>query len=259
MYEEIVQRITNVSVRKVQRLKQGTSSYYALAMLAGFYVGIAMALIYTIGGLFAEAGSKLGPIVMGLSFGVSLSLVLMGGSELFTGNTMTMPMAWLEKKTTFSEVLQILGASFVGNFAGSAIFAVLFKLTGLTNGPTGAYFLAAAAKKMNLMPSEIFFRGLLCNVLVTLAVWTFYKMKSESGKLIMIFWCLFAFITSGYEHSVANMTVNVVALIIPHSEAISVFGMIKNLTFSALGNIVGGSIFVGLLYWHIADQEKKTG
>lgn len=81
-------------------------------------------------------------------------------------------------------------------------------------------------------------RGILCNILVCLAVWCFFKLKSESGKLIMIFWCLFAFITTGYEHSVANMTLLSAALLIPHPMQISMAGFWYNMTAVTLGNIV---------------------
>lgn len=94
-------------------------------------------------------------------------------------------------------------------------------------------------------------RGILCNTLVCLAVWCSMKLKEEVAKLVMIFWCLFAFITSGFEHSVANMTLLSVSLFIPHPETVSWAGLAANLIPVTLGNMVVGILFVGIAYWYI--------
>ena len=120
--------------------------------------------------------------------------------------------------------------------------------------------LKSAAGKMAPTSVELFLRGIMCNILVCLAAWSFYKLKSEAAKLIMIFWCLYAFITAGFEHSIANMTLLTIALMIPHKANVSLQGYIHNLTAVTLGNFVGGAIFVGLAYWYISKEkdEKKT-
>ena len=119
---------------------------------------------------------------------------------------MIMTIGTLTKKTTWYETIQIWTFSYVGNFAGSILVAVLFFFSGLASGGTADYITTAASAKMNTPFVELLIRGILCNILVCLAVWCAFKLKEETAKLIMIFWCLFAFITSGFEHSVANMT-----------------------------------------------------
>lgn len=102
---------------------------------------------------------------------------------------------------------------------------------------------------------ELFLKGLLCNMLGCLAVWCAVKLKEETAKLIMIFWCLFAFITTGFEHSVANMTLLTTALLIPHTAAISISGLVHNLIWVTLGNFVGGVVFIGAAYWYISKEK----
>jgi len=100
-------------------------------------------------------------------------------------------------------------------------------------------------------------RGVLCNILVCLAVWCGTKLKSESAKLIMIFWCLFAFITSGFEHSIANMTLLTVSLLAPFEKAVSLSGYFYNLSIVTLGNMVGGIVFVAVPYY-LASKKKEV-
>jgi hypothetical protein len=106
---------------------------------------------------------------------------------------------------------------------------------------------------MDLSFGTLFVRGMLCNWLVCLAVWSTWRAGSDAGKLLMIAWCLFAFVGAGFEHSVANMTLFGVALLQPHGDGVSLEGMMRNLAPVTLGNIAGGALFVGGAYW-LASQ-----
>jgi nitrite transporter NirC len=121
----------------------------------------------------------------------------------------------------------------------------------------GEFIAATAATKMSVPFFPLLLRGVLCNVLVCLAVWCNFRCKSESGKLIMIFWCLFAFITSSFEHSIANMTLLTVALFAPFEAAVSVGGYFYNILVVTLGNMLGGILFIALPYYVIS--KKKEG
>ncbi|MNJ74281.1 Nitrite transporter NirC [compost metagenome] len=103
---------------------------------------------------------------------------------------------------------------------------------------------------------NLFFRGVMCNWLVCLAIWTSLRAKEDTAKLILIFWMLFAFIASGYEHSIANMTVLGLALLLPHPDTISIAGWFHNMIPVTLGNMVGGALFVGTAYWIISPFRK---
>lgn len=240
---------SHTAASKVKQLHHSKSKYLTLAMLAGFYVGLGIILIFTIGGLLAPADYAGTRIIMGVSFGIALSLVIMAGADLFTGNNMIMTIGTLTKKTTWIETLQVWFYSYIGNFAGSILVAALFFYSGLAFDATGDFINATASAKMNAPFMELFVRGILCNILVCLAVWSSVKLKDETAKLIMIFWCLFAFITSGFEHSVANMTLLSLSLMIPHPETVSLAGMAANLIPVSIGNIIGGAVFIGAAYW----------
>ncbi|WMT40814.1 formate/nitrite transporter family protein [Paenibacillus sp. D2_2] len=193
---------------------------------------------------------------MGISFGIALSLVIMAGSELFTGNNFVMTVSSLEKETSWLETLKIWLYNYVGNFIGSFLVAAIFVLTGLVKGGVAEFINSVASVKMNAPFMELFMRGILCNILVCLAVWCSMKMKDETAKLIMIFWCLFAFITSGFEHSVANMTLLSISLLVPHPETVTLAGLAANLIPVSLGNMVGGILFVGVPYWYIGKAKR---
>jgi nitrite transporter NirC len=105
--------------------------------------------------------------------------------------------------------------------------------------------------------AQIFVRGILANWLVCLALWTAARASGDGAKLVLIFWCLFAFVTSGYEHSIANMSLLSLALFIPHPGAVTWAGFVNNLVPSTLGNMVGGGIGVGALYWLTLPENGR--
>jgi nitrite transporter NirC len=115
--------------------------------------------------------------------------------------------------------------------------------------PQQTFVLNTAAAKMSLPFGTLLVRGILCNWLVCLAVWCAQRTQSETAKLVMIFWCLFAFIGAGFEHSVANMTLLGIALFLPHGAAIGWEGFVNNLVPVTLGNVIGGVAFVAGSYW----------
>lgn len=257
MFSEEINKLSGAAVKKANLLTESKSKYLVASALAGMFVGFGIILIFTIGGLLGAVNSPATKIAMGVSFGIALSLVLAAGSELFTGNNMIMPIGALEKKVKWSSVWNIWVFSYIGNVLGSVVVAALFVASGLWRGTTAEFVLKTATAKMTAPYMELFVRGILCNILVCLAVWCFFKLKDEAAKLIMVFWCLFAFITSGFEHSVANMTLLSIALMIPHKAAVSLGGFVYNLTAVTLGNIVGGMFFVGIAYWYVSKRKPE--
>lgn len=256
MFSDDVSSLAAAAANKSGLLKKNPAGYLVASMLAGAYVGFGTLLIFTIGGLLE--GAPYTKIIMGASFGVALSLVVIAGSELFTGNNLVMTMGALQKTVTWGETLRLWLVCWLGNWAGSFLLAVVFWAAGYATGGVGSFIAQAAAAKMSVPFFPLLLRGMLCNVLVCLAVWCSTRCKSESGKLIMIFWCLFAFITSGYEHSVANMTLLSVALLSPMEASVSLGGYFYNLLVVTAGNMLGGIVLVALPYRLIAKQRKET-
>lgn len=256
MYLDEYMRVVQAGQRKVNLLKNNPLGYFVAANLAGFYVGLGIILIFSIGGFLSVADSPWTKIIMGVSFGIALSLVIMAGAELYTGNVLIMAAGVLKKQITWGQASQILVVSFIGNWTGSILLAALYVLTGLSAGPIGTFIAHSSLLKINIPMGELFFRGLLCNILVSLAVWNTFRLKEEVARLIMIFWSLFAFITSGFEHSVANMSLLMMALLNPLGTPVNGSGYLYNIALASLGNIVGAVVFIAIPYFLISRVKS---
>ena len=256
MYNKEFAAAANAAADKFALLKKNPLGYFLISMLAGAFVGFGVILAFTIGGLLT--GLPYARVVMGTSFGVALSLVIMAGSELFTGNTFVMAAGVIRKQARISDTVRLLIVCWLGNLAGSIVLALVYHGTGLASDPVGPFMAAGALAKMSASVGQLFLRGILCNMLVCLAVWCSFRTKSDSAKLIMTFWCIFAFFTGGYEHSVANMTLFTEALLNPCGQAVSLGGAFYNLLFVTLGNITGGIIFLAIPYSIGSREQKKN-
>jgi nitrite transporter NirC len=256
MFLETVDQFAKTAVAKAEFLRRSPLGFWISSMMAGAYVGLGIILIFCVG---ANVDPSIRPIVMGASFGIALTLVIFAGSDLFTGHTMFMSFGLLRGRTGWRELTACWGMSWLGNLAGCVALAVLFVAGG--GGPALAsktpLIVAVAGAKMNAPALELFARAILCNWLVCLAIWTSARMTSDTAKCIAIFWCLYAFIASGYEHSIANMTLLTVALLAPHPENVTWGGMGWNLLWVTLGNVVSGAGIMGLGYW--AASRSPTG
>jgi nitrite transporter NirC len=245
-----IDTFTGVAVAKEDMIKNRFGQYWVLSMLAGMYIGFGILLIFTVGAQFASVGSPAVKIIMGISFGIALTLVVFAGSELFTGNNMVMLIGCLNGKTSWGWMLWLWTVCWFANLAGALLLAWTFSCTGFSDGTViGKFMGKVASAKMNAPWIELFSRGILCNALVCLAVWMCAKCKNEAARIFLIFWCLFAFISCGYEHSIANMTIFGVSLFSAHPDTVTCTGFAYNMLPVTLGNIVGGGFF-GLVYWY---------
>ncbi len=241
-----------------------------LGFLAGVFIAFAsegsnMAAF----NLLAEPATYgLGKALAGAIFGTGLMLVVLAGGELFTGNTLILA-AVLDKKVSWPKMFRNWLIVYVGNLLGSIFIAYLMANSGLFSSGgdmLGAVTLRIATYKVNLSFTEGFYLGILCNWLVCLAVWMSYGSEAMAGKILAIFFPIWLFITSGFEHSVANMyyiPAGILAKTNPNylmlaglydSELVhlSWIGfLVNNLIPVTLGNIVGGGIFVGMVYWYV--------
>lgn len=254
MFKETKETLSEAAIKKVAFYKSSIGKYLVASSWAGAYVGIGIILIMVVGSYANVVGSGYTKIFMGLAFGIALSLVIMAGSELFTGNNMILMVGALDKKVTWLDAVKIWVMSYVGNFIGSFIIGGLFVLTHIQGSDVGEFILSMAAVKMHGDFTALLVKGILCNLLVCLAVLCSLRMKSESGKLIMIAWCLFAFITAGFEHSVANMTIFAMSLFMEHPDNVSIGGMIANLIPVTLGNFIGGGLILGGTYYYMGKE-----
>jgi formate/nitrite transporter len=269
---QILEYTSDVGVTKAQR---GILGQLILAFMAGVFIAFAsegsnMAAF----NLFANPDTYgLGKVLAGAVFGTGLMLVVVAGGELFTGNTLII-VGVLDRKVKIRQLLSNWLVVYIGNFIGSVFIAYMMNRSMLfnsSNGVLGGQTIKIAAYKTALSFESAFFLGIMCNWLVCLAVWVSYAAKDVIGKLFACFFIICLFITSGFEHSVANMYYipagimaksNSLWVEMSHVGAEQLAGLnwltfiTKNLIPVTLGNIVGGSGMVGLLYW-ISLRKKK--
>lgn len=254
MYSQEFEAVATAARNKTDLLKSRPWAYLLASILAGAFIGFGVILSSTAATLTTASG--LSRLASGLTFAGGLSLVVFAGAELFTGNHFVIGSGILAGRISLTEGLKVLIACMFGNWLGAIFLAVLFAATGLADGALGDYMASSAQIKMNMPVIPLVTRAVLCNILVCLAVWCTFRLKSETAKLIMIFWCLFIFITAGFEHSVANMTLLTSALLQPAREGLSLGGYFYNIFLSTLGNLVGGIWGVALPYY-LLSREKK--
>jgi formate/nitrite transporter len=220
-----------------------------LGVLAGAFIAFG-AMFFTVTVTDSALGLGATRLLGGLAFSLGLILVIVGGAELFTGNNLIV-MAWADRKVTAAQLLRNWSLVYLANLAGALGCVVLVHLSGsleLGGGAVGRTAASIAAAKLELGFVEAFARGLLCNALVCLAVWLSFAAHRVSGKILAIVFPISAFVALGFEHSVANMYLIPIGMLAGPG-GIDVAGFIGNLIPVTLGNIVGGSGFVALVYW----------
>jgi formate transporter len=260
---QIAERIENVGVTKA---RLPLLQMVMLGVLAGAFIGLG-ALYYTLVISDAQLSFAVARLTGALCFTLGLLLVVVAGAELFTGNNL-IAMAWADGKVSSGEVLRNWVVVCLANFAGAAGLAMLVFLSGhfdLGGGAVARTYLTIAVAKSTLPLSELFFRGVLCNVLVCMAVWMAMAGRSVTDRFVAIVLPVSAFVAAGFEHSIANMFFLPAALLItgsgvsiPGAEAITMAAMLRNLVTVIAGNIVGGSVLVALVY-HVIYRRKAGG
>jgi len=251
------------AVTKSVQVKSSPLKYFANSMLAGAYVGIAVVLLVMVSSAFISGNSPATKLVQGAVFGIALTLVVFAGAELFTGNVMVMLQGLWSRRVNPIELLMVWVGSLFGNLVGSLAFASLVAASGIINQPhpTGkqpifAAVLAGIIKtKVGLTGSELFFRAILCNMLVCLALWMAKRAVTDGAKLLCLWWALLAFVASGFEHSVANMTIFGLGLY-THLPLATASTLTRNLLWTVPGNVIGGGLLVGLAYSWIGSSGK---
>lgn len=256
----------------VKKTKIGFTRLFCLSLLAGAFIalGAIFATIVLTGVSVTQVPWGWSRFLAGAVFSLGLILVVVGGAELFTGNNL-MVMAWVNKQISSKQILYNWLVVFIGNFIGAvctAFFVFLGKMYLFDNGVVGSTALNIAQTKVNLGFVQAIFLGILCNALVCLAVWLTYSARSTIDKIASIILPIAAFVAAGFEHCVANMFFIPFALFVksgapesfwqtigktPADFAGLTWGsfLLNNLLPVTIGNIIGGAVLVGALYWII--------
>ncbi|GIM29494.1 transporter [Clostridium polyendosporum] len=257
MFKEEILKVAHSAEKKKKFCQESIAKYFVLSLIAGFYIMVGVALSYTASAIFNVDGKAYSKIAAGLTFSVALSLIYFAGAELFTGNCFVLTVGALEKRIKWIDWVKVIFVCYVGNFVGALLLGYLYAKSGVAKGLADNYIVHLAETKMHLSIEQAVLRGILCNFVVCAATWICYKMKDDVSKLILVFWCIFAFITAGFEHSIANMGILSLALMFPHPEAVTVSGMFYNLVWVTLGNIIGGAVFMAVPYWYACKSKSQ--
>jgi formate/nitrite transporter len=259
---QIAMRVREVGVTKAT---MPVLTMFALAILAGAFIALG-ALFYTVTvttGNDATVPFGLLRLAGGVTFSLGLVLVVVGGAELFTGNNL-IAMAWASGRVTTQQVMRNWGWVYLGNLVGAVGTAVLVWLAGvhtMSNGAVGETMVQIARSKIALDPVSVLARGVLCNVLVCLAVWLCMGARSVADKILAILFPISAFVACGFEHSVANMYFLPIGIMLVAGgpAPLSVLGALSNLVLVTIGNILGGTLMVALIYWFVYLRAEGEG
>lgn len=244
----IAQRIETAGVAKATL---PTVPLLTLSVLAGAFIALG-GMFYLV--VITESGMGFGPtrLLGGLVFSLGLVLVVVGGAELFTGNNL-IAMGWAHGKVGSLALLRNWGFTYVGNFVGAVLMAWMAWQAGLLDlaqGALGDQLESIARAKVELAFETALLRGVLCNVLVCLAVWLCFAARSVISKIFCVVFPISAFVALGFEHCVANMFFIPLAML-ADAPGVSVAGLINNLVPVTIGNVIGGSVLVALSYYLI--------
>ena len=272
------QTITEVIEQNIQtgikKTNLTTKKLILLGIAAGFFIGIgAEASSLAMHGI---SNVGLARTVAGAVFPIGLMLIVLLGGELFTGNCL-ISMAVYDKKAKLKGMIRNLTIVYISNFIGAALMAWMINNCGQLNfsdGGAGAFTIKVALGKVGIDPMQAIVSGILCNVLVCLAIFMAATAKDVAGKCIAIFFPIFVFVISGFEHCVANMYYIPAGIFAAHNplyvaKATELYGitaeqlsglnfgtMFSNLVPVTIGNVIGGMVFVGLLYWYLYRKKE---
>ncbi len=260
----------------VQKTRLDWLTLLALAMLAGAFIAFgAMFATTVLAGADGVVPFGIGRLLAGSVFCLGLILVIVGGAELFTGDTLIV-MAWAAGEIRLRDMLRVWGIVYAGNLIGAIGTAALVFLSGQYlsgGGEVAKVALTLALGKATLPFEQAFFLGILCNVLVCLAVWLSFGARTLSDKVLAIIFPVSAFVAAGFEHSVANMYLIPLGLFIKawapanlwpligsdisHYEALTWSHFAVGLVPVTIGNIIGGGGLVGAVYWFIYLRPRQ--
>ena len=273
---EMAKKAENIGVNKVNL---GPFRMLALAVLAGAFIALgAVFMTTTTAGAAGVLPYGIARLMGGLAFCLGLILVVVAGAELFTGNNLIV-MAWASRKVTTGKLLRNWIIVYFGNFVGAILTAYGMYLSGqfaFGQGAVGLQALTIANAKVGLSFTQAVVLGVFCNALVCLAVWLCMSARTTTDRILSILFPITAFVAAGFEHSIANMYFIPVALFIKNGapaefwtnigKTAADFGnitwgnfFVANLLPVTIGNIIGGVLMVGLVYWFIYLRPSWTG
>lgn len=251
---QTVEKAANSGLTKLTMLSSDFQRYCMRCVLAGMYLTITVLVYWSLINNISDPTA--GKLIGSLFFGVGLTVIYFTNSELFTSNCMYMAVSMKEKNTSWGQTLWLWTVCYLGNFVGAIVVTLLLYGTGLFDDlPANHQLYLGAVKKTHLSAQAIFFKGIFANWVVCLAIWVALQLKEEVAKIAAIILVVFIFVYLGFEHSIANM--GLFSMSLAGQGTMALTEGLFNLLFSTLGNIVGGSVLVGLSYCFLSSPKGE--
>lgn len=256
-----------------RKVRMDTITMAVLAGLAGAFISLG-AMLFTVTTTAASLGYGPTRLLGGVAFSLGLILVVCAGAELFTGNTLAV-MAWASRRVSTQLLVRSWLIVYAGNFVGALLTVLLVYSTrqwSFDDSQVGATALKIAVAKVNLSFGQAIALGVLCNALVALAIWLSLGARSFTGKAIAIVFPISAFVAAGFEHSIANMYFIPMGLLLKDKASVQAASgvdasqlseltwphfLLNNLLPVTIGNVIGGAILVGAVYWFVYLRSRK--
>ncbi len=250
----LVEKAADSGVRKLTLLHDDPGRYLMRSVLAGMYLSIVVFVFWAL--TYNLQVSPFGKLIASAFFGVGLSVIVFTNAELFTSNNMYLAVSSVEGRTSWGQTVMLWFACYFGNLAGALVVTLLLYATHtLADLPLDHALYTGAAHKVHQTASVIFFKGVLANWIVCLAVRLALRCKEDIAKVVIMILVVFIFLYLGFEHSIANMGTFSMSLL--GNGQIGTGDALYNLVFSTLGNIVGGVVLVGLPFSYINPSDHS--
>ncbi|MFA9440554.1 formate/nitrite transporter family protein [Uliginosibacterium sp. sgz301328] len=254
MERPTVEKAAQSGAYKISLLETDPARYCLRAVLAGMYLSLICLLFWAIS--YGMRDVSFGKVIASGFFGVGLTVIVLTNSELFTSNNMYMALSSAEQRTSWTQTVQVWVVCYLGNLVGAIIFGLLlFGAHILQELPADHAIFAGAEHKVHQTATAIFFKGILANWVVCLAIWVSLRVKEEIAKILSILLIVFIFLYLGFEHSIANM--GTFTMVLLANGPLAIGDALHNLIFSTTGNIVGGA-FVGLVYRYLSPMAAES-
>jgi nitrite transporter NirC len=258
MEQKAMEQVVALAEKKYKNFKHHRLEALLRAMMASMFIGFGVIVAFKTGSFFYNEGSPFAYPMAALTFGTAIVLIYFGGGDLFTGNTFYFTTAALRKQISWVETIKFWAFSWIGNLLGAILFAFIIWGTGLfQTKEINGFLMHVVEAKMHAPTLQLLFRGILCNWLVCLAFFIPMTIQGDGAKIATMLLFVFGFFISGYEHSIANMSSFAVALVNPHPMAITLEGFLHNMIPVTIGNIIGGGLFMGVVYSYFNRASKK--
>lgn len=253
--QEAIRAQTEAVLGKTELMRTRLWAFIVSGFFGGAYIGVGGVLMLNAAGPLTVAGDPLAKLVGGLVFAVGLVIVVFAGADLVTSTMMTSVQGVAGKAFSVKHASGIIAVTILANFVGAFLFSLLVYLSGVlvSNQAAGEMLEQVLQGRADQSGVELFSRAILCNMLVCLAIWMSTRVTAPGAKVAVIMLGIMAFVASGYEHVVANMTFYWLGVFAGDANA-SADLFATNMLLVGAGNFIGGGLIIGLGTWVIAGS-----